>query len=158
MLSDFDEIFARSTKEFERTFRPLTPEERTSLKDSKVLARIEQNARVKALGNAKGEALDLLHARGIRVGVLVLPSEELVIGSYPVVALRKADGVPENAMGVWLPIAPTVAISPAPSQTDELQRWTEAGLVHKINEATFRQSTVIAGRSRALIASIAGLG
>jgi hypothetical protein len=157
VLSDFHEIFALSTKRFERELRPLTSEERMALEDPKVLARIERNARVKALGNAEGEALDLVRARGIRVGVIVVPNAELVIGSNPVVTLRKADGIPENAAGVWLPITPTVAVSLAASQTDELHRWPEGGSVQKINEATFRQSTVVAGRSRSLIASIAGL-
>lgn len=157
VLNDFETMLPRATAEFEERVRPLGPEERLSLEDAEARRQMEQNARVTAIGS-EGEALDWLRTRGIQIAVVVIQSEELIIGSYPLVAMRKADGIPDNARGVWLPIAPTVAVSPAATRADQLHRWSDTGLVRKINEATFRQSTIIAGRSRSLIASIAGLG
>jgi hypothetical protein len=157
LFNEFDAIFEREIIKFERNVRRLTADERISFRDPKVKSIIEQNARVKSLGTFEGDVLDFIRARGIFVGVVSVPGEELIIGSYPIIALTAADGAPANARGVWLPIAPNVAVSPSNTRSDQLQVWSEPGVVQKINEKAFQQSTIIAGRSRSLIASLVGL-
>jgi hypothetical protein len=158
-LNDFEDTLRRSVEEFEKTVRPLTDAERLSLKEPETLARIKQNARVMSLGIDHGPAVDALGTRGLGVAIIKRRNKSFVLGSLPVVKLTlpSRTHITDPTVEAWLPIASDVAVSPAGTRgTEQLFPITDDRYIRALNEATFGQSTVIAGCSHALIASLSG--
>jgi hypothetical protein len=58
---------------------------------------------------------------------------------------------------MWLPVAHDVAVTPTPCTSKEtrLVEMQDDSQIRAIDAAVFKQSTAIAGRSRALIVSLA---
>lgn len=158
MLTDFDDALNESIADFEQSFRQLTNEERTSLVRPETRARIKQNARVKSLSSPGGPAVEALGSKGLGVAIVNNPKKAFVIGSFPVVKLTLPGRthIADPTVEVWLPISSDVAVSPAGHRgTERLVPIADDRHIRALNDATFRQSTVIAGRDAALIASIA---
>lgn len=158
-LVDFEDTLKRSIKEFEAIYRPLTDKERASLEEPKTLARLRHNARVKAMASTSIKVIEALGLRGLGVAVITRPNKSFVIGSFPVVKLTNPGmtHLAHPSVELWLPIASDIAVSPAGEQgTEPVVSLTDASHIRALNEAVFRQSTVIAGRSRDLIASLTG--
>jgi hypothetical protein len=158
-IAEFERYLREATEEFERQVRPLTDQERASLRQPETLKRLKQNARVNALGNANGPALDALGSRGLGVAIIEVPGNDFIIGSMPIVKLTYPGRthLSDPTVEAWFPIASDIAVSPAgQSGTERLVPIRDATHVRALNQFAFSQSTVIAGRSRALISSVIG--
>lgn len=94
-------------------------------------------------------------------GLLVIhaPNESFIIGSRPILERRLPDESPDSEPSLFLlPLAYDVAVQPCLSKEQvELKIEKRSNLIWEINKAIMAQSTVIAGRSRELIASLAGV-
>lgn len=156
-LEYFDEAFEKSIDEFERRIRPLTPAERASLQEPKVIARIKQNARVDSLASPSGLAVQALNSRGLVVVHIAQPKRSFITGSFSVIKLTYPDrsALTDPTVEVWLPISSQTAICSAGSAGEErLIQSVEDRHIKAINEAIFKQSTVIASHSLKLIQSL----
>jgi hypothetical protein len=154
---DFSAALQEQVAEFERTVRPLTDEERARLQDRRVLARLEQNSRVEALASSSIPVANVQASRGIGIIWITDPKKAFVLGSRPVVKLtpRGVTHLADHRVEMWLPIASDVAISPGgPPGTERVMPTDDHGAIRHLNEATAQQSGIIAGRSKALIASL----
>ena len=94
-------------------------------------------------------------------GLLVIhaPNESFIIGSRPILERRLPDESPDSEPSLFLlPLAYDVAVQLYGSRGEvELEIEERSDLMWEINKAIMEQSTVIAGRSRELIASLAGV-
>ncbi|MCH7776908.1 MAG: DUF4238 domain-containing protein [Gemmatimonadetes bacterium] len=158
VFGDFENVIQEALAEFETTIRPLTDEERQSMQDRDVLARIKQNAKVDAVADPGQEVQDVLGQKGLGVVIIPKPNKSFVIGSLPIVKLTQPGRthLADPSVEAWLPIASDVAVTPALSRNREkLVPINEDRHVRGINAAIFKQSTTTAGRSQALITSLA---
>ncbi|MGO7754674.1 DUF4238 domain-containing protein [Rhizobium ruizarguesonis] len=155
--ADFEESLAESVAEFEQRFRPLTDDERRRILSESGKKRLRENARVKATGDPGTVVQDVLSNMGIAIAVVRRPNKSFVIGSKTVVKLTSPGEtrLGEPGVEVWLPIASDVAVCVTPKSGQEVvltlddERW-----LRSFNIAIHRESTVIAGRSEALIQSL----
>jgi hypothetical protein len=158
--SEFEEFVRTSLEKFETLVRPLTAEEREKMNDPKELARIRQNARARMVAKPGGETVKMLGSKGLLVAIIARPNKSFIIGSRPVVKLNYPGRAhfADPSVEVWFPLAHDVAVTPGLSQgTEKLAEMNEDRDIRGINEAIFKQSTAIAGRSPALVASLAGV-
>ncbi len=156
-FADFEESLAESLADFEERFRPLTDEERQRILSESGKKRIRENARVKATGDPGTLVQDVLRNMGIAIAVVRKPNKSFVIGSNTVVKLTSPGEtrLGEPAVEVWLPIAPDVAVCVIPQRGQEVVIiLNDDGWLRSFNAAILRESTVIAGRSAALIQSL----
>ena len=157
----YDEQALRDTiAEFERECRPLTAEERLYWEQSGTIATFWHNACVDALKKQNLQVLGILNSRGLGIAVIKKPNKGFITGSFPVVKLTNPEtphlGHPSTE--AWLALTPDVAVTPAGERSEERVVFVEDDHhIRSLNEALCRQSTVIAGRSKALIASLAGV-
>ncbi len=101
-----------------------------------------------------------LRSKGL--AFVLIPSDRkkksFVIGSNPIVRVfpDHSEGEPKPFIALWLPLAYDVAVAygGGPGGLTEFSRDSE---LRRFNEEVFKQSQGIAGRSRSLIASLAGL-
>jgi len=64
----------------------------------------------------------------------------------------------DETVQAWLPIAHDVAVGPGrPGPRPEELFIPDDEFIRNLNEGTFKQSTMIAGRSERLVASLAGI-
>ncbi|MGO8149684.1 DUF4238 domain-containing protein [Rhizobium leguminosarum] len=156
-FTDFEESLAESVSKFEQRFRPLTDEERRRILSESGKKRLRENARVKATADPGTAIQDVLSNMGIAIAVIRKPNKSFVIGSKTVVKLTPPgeSRLGEPGVEVWLPIAPDVAVCVVPQRGHEIvmtldnDRW-----LRSLNAAILQESTVIAGRSEALIQSL----
>lgn len=159
IFDDLDDWLEEFLARYEATVRPLSDDERQAMQDPDVRNRIKQNAKVDATVTPSQEVLRILDQKGLCIAIISKPTKSFVIGSYPIVKLTHPGRahLADPTVEVWLPIASDIAITPALSAgTEKLVEIKEDRHIRKINEATFKQSTMIAGRSKALIQSLAG--
>jgi hypothetical protein len=154
---NFDSLLRNLVKDFERNIRPLTVAERADLEKPEAIARIHQNARVSSLRSNSGPAVKAMGNRGLAVAVIRNPKKSFVLGSLPVVKLTPPGRthIADPAVEVWLPIAADIAVGLGKARGTEIPVPITDRQIRNLNEAIFRQSTVIAGRSPELIASLA---
>ncbi|TBG89387.1 DUF4238 domain-containing protein [Rhizobium leguminosarum bv. viciae] len=155
--ADFEESLAESVTKFEQRFRPLTDEERRRILSETFKKRIRENARVKATGDPGTVIQDVLGSMGIAIAVVCKPNKSFVIGSKTVVKLTSPGEtrLGEAGVEVWLPIAHDIAVCAIPQRGRELvMTLADDRLLRSLNAAIYRESTVIAGRSEALIQSL----
>jgi hypothetical protein len=154
----FESQLKKATAAFEANYRPLTPDEERDLQDPLWLERIKQNAKIDTLRRSSPRILAFLKEKGLGIAVIRKPGKSFVIGSFPVVKLAHPgrQHIADPTVEIWLPVAHDVAVSPAPvpSPTELLIEIQDDSPVRTINAAIFKQSTAIAGRSQALIASL----
>lgn len=143
---------------FEAHARPLTSSEASDLQDPAWVERVKQNAMIDALKRPSPQILKILKQKGMCIAVIRKPGKSFVIGSLPIakLAYRGREHIAEPTVEMWLPIAFDVAVSPAiiPSGNELLREIRDDSIVRRINGAIFRESTVIAGISKRLIASL----
>jgi hypothetical protein len=143
---------------FEANARPLTAREAGDLQDPQWLERLKQNASVDALKQSSQEVLAILRQKGLCFAVIQKPNKAFIIGSRPVVKLTLPgrEHLADSTVEVWLPIASDVAVTPAPipARSELVREIRDDSVIRYINRATFKQSTVIAGKSQRLIASL----
>lgn len=155
--AEFEKSLAESVAEFEQRFRPLTDEERGRILSEAGKKRLRENARVKAIGDPGAVVQTVLNNMGIGIAVIRKPNKSFVIGSRPVVKLTPPG---ETRLGqpdveVWLPVAADVAVCFIPGKGEEIvitlddDKWLRG-----FNATIHQESTLIAGRSEALIKSL----
>jgi len=155
--ADFERTLAKSVATFEQRFRQLTDEERERIFSEAGKKRLRNHARVKAIGDPGAIVQTVLDNMGIAIAVIRKPNKSFVIGSQPVVKLTPPGetGLGQPGVEVWLPVASDVAVCVIPGKGKEIvgtlndDRW-----LRSFNSAMLRQSTLIAGRSAALIKSL----
>ena len=97
--------------------------------------------------------IEALEGCGIRIARISKPNKSFVIGSYALAPARyRGEG------HVWLPISHDVAVEPSPGGTETLVKLTRDHDIRAINEASFRQSSIVAARSEQLLRSLAKMG
>lgn len=143
--------------EFQRHIRPLTDEERRNFENPSVVARIKQSAKVDAIAKLPNEEImKALGQKGLAVAHITKPSKSFVIGSFPIVKLNHPGRthMTDPSVEMWFPIAHDVAVTPAFSRGVEEILSIKDHQVRHINMCLFKQSSAIAGRSKALIESL----
>jgi hypothetical protein len=162
-LSDeiFEPVMQKTYAEFESSHRPVTAEELREFQNPEWRARTKQRARVRMLASPSPKVAEIFARKGLGIGVIKKPNKSFVIGSFPVVKLAFPDRshLMDPTVEIWLPIAHDVVVSPAPipPAAERVIFIQDYLVVRHLNEAIFRQSTIVAGRSPKLIASLAGL-
>jgi len=145
--------------DFDRDVRPLTAAEREYWQRPDVLARFWQNVCVDGLKRQSTRALRILASRGLGVALITKANKSFVTGSHPVVKLANPETphLSHPSTEMWLALAPDVAVTPAGERGEErIVTLHDDHHIRGMNEALFRQSTQIAGRSKELIISLAG--
>jgi len=148
------ELFA----DFESKYRPITSEEKRKFEDPAWRRQIKQTIRVAMLASGPTpEITEILYRKGLYIGVIRKPNKSFLLGSLPVIRLSSSDRMhlADPTVEFWLPIAHDVVVSPAPipPSSDQII-YLKDTQVRQLNEAIFRQSTIVAGRSPVLIASL----
>ena len=156
-MSDFENRLEVAVADFERNFRPLTEEERLRIYSDAGKATIKQNAKVAALLDPGTLVLQELESRGLGVIRIRQADKSFVIGSFPIVKLLSADATGFTLpTQVWFPISHDVAVTPAGRKgSEQFTVVRDEKFIRAINLAVAHQSAAIAGRSEALIASLA---
>ena len=160
IFADFEDVLGRAVEKFERTCRALRGDERANLKNPETLARIKQSAKLKSLADPGQNVQQLLSRKGLAIAVIGRPNKSFIIGSQPVAkfTLPGRAHLSDPTVEIWLPIAHDVAITPAPQRGNEtIAVIRDDKLIRHINTGICGQSTIIAGRSEALIKSLANM-
>ena len=155
---EFEERIDIGVNDYEATIRLLTSEERERFNDPSVRSRIQKAARVGAVAAPGGEAVEVLGAKGLLIALVAIPNKSFIIGSHPVVKLNHPGRsyLGDPSVELWLPIAHDVAVTPCfARETERLVEVEKHDDIRYINMAIYSQSTTIAGRSSALISSLA---
>lgn len=145
---------------FEQYYGPLPAAQRAHYQNPQTIEVLVHNISVDALKVQSEKVLQALGSRGLAVAAIKNPRKSFVTGSFPVVKMTGPDSteLSHPSTEVWLAIAADVAVTPAGARGEELSvAVPHDHHIRALNEAVFRQSTVIAGRSPALIASLAGI-
>ena len=102
--------------------------------------------------------LSYLRSKSLAFVLIRGKNKSFVIGSNPVVRVfpEGPDSVPRAFLAMWLPLAHDVAFAYGEGEGG-LMEFTQDRELRRFNEEVFKQSRGIAGRSRKLIASIAGV-
>ncbi len=155
--AEFEELLTESVAEFEQRFRPLTDEERERFLSNAGKKNLRKNARVKATGDPGAVVQSVLNNMGIGIAVIRKPNKAFVIGSKPVVTLTQPGQTRFGRPGVevWLPIAADIAVFVIAGKGKEIViTLNDDTWLRSFNAAIFHESTVIGGRSEALIKSL----
>ena len=120
--------------------------------------RVVCNAWVESLPNSSRNVHSVLMNRGLGIVVAQNPEYSFIVGSQPMVKFSHPGRahLSDPSVEYWLPLASDVAVSPSGGRTDRLV-VVDQSVVQAINRYISKQSTVIAGCSRKLIWSIAGV-
>ena len=108
------------------------------------------------------EILEILGNKGIEIRIVRSPKRSFVIGSNPILIVQAVPGgqtdIRDSNVGILLPIAHDVIVTAVFSRGEEkIVEMDEMLDIRQINKAIFNQSDMVAGRSRELITSLAGL-
>lgn len=122
------------------------------LRSPEGLAKIRQNATVKALAADSPLIMAMLSAANFEIGFT--SGDEFVIGSRPIA--MASEGLVQAEVGktaMWFPLAPDVAVRPKFNGPSSL-RQLSAKQVREINEHILRQSDYVASASETLLRSL----
>ena len=146
--------------EFEREIRPLTNNEREKFNQPREQHRLLKNAWAQIVPKPGGELLEVLRNQGIGIGIIRNTRKSFILGSNPIVKITP-DGhthLSDPKVEALLPISHDVIVTPGLSRGEEqLVEVKEMTHIREINKAIFNQSDMVAGRSRELMESLAGL-
>lgn len=155
---DFEGVLGEVLQDFEREFRPMTEDERSLVQNQTFKKDLKRSARVIALRDPGQIVQPALNQLGLAVGRILKPNKSFIIGTKPVTKLAPKNqstlGDPE--VEVWLPIASDIVVCMVPNGGLEMLAELDDKGIRELNEAIFRESTTIASRSSALIASLTG--
>lgn len=148
---------------FEVEVRPLTDNQRNTFSDPKEQSRLMKNLWVEQLaGRSRAEILEILENKGIAIRIVRNPKWSFIIGSDPILIVKvtpcEQTHISDPNVGVLLPISQNVIVTAALSRGEEqIVEMDEMLDIRQINKAIFNQSDMVAGRSRELIESLAGV-
>ena len=146
--------------DYEKEHGPPTKEEIKKANDPKEIDRIKYNLRATTVRRLTSESkiFQILQGRGLIIGVIRKPNKSFIIGSNPTARLYQQLSDPEAE---WhLPIAHDITVTHHGSydrEKENLAEITGDHTIRKINEIICKRSSLIAGRSCKLIASLAGM-
>ena len=144
--------------EYEKEHGPPTEEEIKKVNDPKQIDRTKRNLRATTVTRLTSESkvFKILRSRGLIIGITRKPNKSFIIGSNPAARFYHKLSDPEAE---WhLPIAHDITVThhgSHPREKESLAEITGDHTIRAINEAIYRQSSLIAGRSCKLIASLA---
>ena len=148
--TEFERIAHRTMEDLRAKGHVLTPSERDRLLSPPELKRMRKNL-MAGLAVPNETFVKMLVRKQIHVIRITKNNKSLVVGSRPVVRPGKMH-LEEPEAQVWLAISHDVVVALCSQD-----KWTiGSDDIRKLNEAVFRQSTLIAGRSHKLIASLSG--
>lgn len=151
-------VVREAIDEFEILYRKLTPDERQRSLTPQAIAEFRQNARVGALSRASGLILTALAGKGSSFGVCE-PRHSFVLGSSPVLKVAGTTSrLDDPTVEVWLPIRPKIVAATGGKKRDAKIVQLPAHSVRSFNLSVTRKSSMIAGRSKKLICSLAREG
>jgi hypothetical protein len=158
-LINFDDTLRQVISKVE-SLLSLTEEQKRELKDPVTIRRIQKGSTVAAISNPGLVVQETLSKMGLGIIVIQNAKKSFIIGSNPVLRLMpKGSKLGDPAAEVWLPIAHDVLVGPGPiNPNEELIIEIPDDKIREFNEAMFKQSKGIAGRSKELISSLAGIG
>ncbi len=156
LVARYDTYLEESLAEFESHRRPLTGAEHAHFRNPHTRDRLYRNASIMAVAEPGVHVQEARREKGLGVALIEKPNKSFIIGSFPIV--RFANGgnahLASPTVQIWFPIASDVAVTPIfPRDSERLVIINDKN-IRSINEAIFRQSTLIAGRSQALVASL----
>lgn len=122
--------------------------------------KIKQNAKVQVLSTDGDRVLNFMKSLGLGIAHIKKPNKSFVIGSLPIIKLTQGTRthILDAGNEIWFPIAHDVAVCStvdAPKEIVIIEPTDED--IRYIVEASYRQSTAVAGKSPKLIASIANI-
>ena len=117
-----------------------------------------KNVWVESLPNSSKNVHSVLMNKGLGIVVAQNLEHSFIVGSHPTVKFSHPGRahLSDSSVEYWFPLASDVAVSPCGGRTERLA-LADGNVVQTINRYISRQSTVIAGCSRELISSIAGV-
>jgi len=156
-LSDFADTVQEGIEEYEAKYRPLTDQEKERFTGDAALKTYRQNARVTALSRRSPNTMEAISNKALYFGITA-QQRSFIIGSNPVVKI-----VPENSspdlhnpgVEIWLPVHPNVMVASAGTDGASSLVALHMDRIRGYNESVAKKSTIFAGRSRELIASLA---
>ena len=156
---EIDEVILDRIERHKAAGEELSPEIQNIKNDPRTMYRMRHNLRAMAIGDSSEESLRRLAETGLLVMATYNPNDSFIIGSRPILERRLPDESPDSDPSFFLlPLAHDVAVQPCLSKEQvELKIEKRSNLIWEINKAIMAQSTVIAGRSRELIVSLAGV-
>ncbi len=154
---EIEKVILDGIERHKATGEELSPELQNIENDPRTMSRIRRNLRAMAIGESSEESLRRLAEAGLLV--IHAPNDSFIIGSRPILERRLPDESPDSKPSLFLlPLAHDVAVQLCLSKEQvELKIEKRSNLIWEINKAIMAQSTVIAGRSRELIASLASV-
>lgn len=141
----------------------LLPELQNIENDPQTMSRLIHNVQAMAIGDSRGpvyeESLRRLAEMGLIITTIYDPNDSFIIGSRPVLEIRDPEQAPDSdPSDMLLPLAYDVAVQPyyfSPLSKEQVELTTaNSGFIWEVNKAIVEQSTMVAGRSRALITSL----
>jgi hypothetical protein len=113
MLADFDAEIESGLEEFERLYRPVTPEERALFATPAFRQRLKHNARVGATVSSGSLVLSALAGTGLHITRITHPRKSYIVGSRMVAKLTMPGDTLIGSPNVefWMPIAFDVALA-----------------------------------------------
>ncbi len=156
--AEMRDFMSRKMIEYQSKGYELTCDDRRILDDPQGVSRIIHGASAQSVLIIGEDLLRVLENKGLCIATITSSKRSFVIGSNPVVRLTPPgrSHLADPDVQAWLPLAHDVAITPGFSRGEEkLIEFRESRFVRQLNEATFDQSTAIAGRSPRLVESLA---
>ena len=159
----FDPIANNTFEEFPEILEkhgPLTAEDRRKRDDPNEQAKLKQDLRASSVlpcFRPEGRILPILGDKSLLVVVIPNPKKSFVIGSNPCVKFFGGNELSDPKAEAWFPLAYDVAVVYSGSFPEKLYKILDPTPIREINEAIYKQSSFIAGRSDKLIASLTGV-
>ncbi len=125
--------------------REITPEERSPVESTDFLERAKRNGFPSfAAAESRDDIKKILRNTSIITGVIRNPKGSFVIGNRAI-----------STFYDWFPVHQKIAVRLAsPAGSDELKVFNDISEVSQINDGIVRKSTIFAGPSRQLVASL----
>ena len=144
--------------EYEKEYGPPTEEEIKKVNDPRQIDKTKRNLRATTVTRltSGSKVFQILQSRGLIIGIIRKPSKSFIIGSNPTAKFYRELSDPGAE---WhLPIAHDITVThhdSHPRGKESLAEITGDHTIRRINEIIYNQSSLIAGRSRKLIESLA---
>lgn len=155
---EIDKVILDGIEQHESAGEELSPELQNIKNDPHTMDRIRHNLKAMVIGDSGKKSLRYLAETGLLVMATYNPNDSFIIGSRPILERPLPDESPDSESSfLLLPLAHDVAVQPYLSYLFKGHvelTVVSSDFIWEVNKAVMEQSTVIAGRSRELIASL----
>lgn len=152
------EVFNRDlVTEFEKKYRPLNDFEKQKILSDKFQKLVTNNSRVVNLSRQSEEILETLASMKVIVATPNSRKKQFIVGANPVIRFEDHPFQPLGETGVelWTTLTPKIAVGFVASPIGEDILMLQDDKVRKMNVQLTKTSSRIAGRSEALLQSLA---